>query len=265
MSTATQPRPPPLHLLFFTLSLLTTPQPSHSLSYAQLQTLHSLALSLTTRVANLRASRGDLAGSDRARLIARKLESGMGLGFWAASWSLGWDYVRNYAWRDAASFDLLGVVSDANELLSSLNELGQMESEAQRVDWVMRNYRSALRVSKSLFHRLLKVFSQSGPLRKVVETVQREVVEGDLLRDCLELGSNDLKGLIQVFKDIAMEISVVEKLNDSYLVSDVPLTVLLPGAGKNEISSGGHELRRVNDTEENRGGFLMGIGDGIGR
>ncbi|XP_058202275.1 uncharacterized protein LOC131316832 [Rhododendron vialii] len=216
MSTATQPRPPRLHLLLFTLSLLTTPQPSHSLSYTQLQTLHSLALSLTTRVANLRASRGDLAGSDRARLIVRKLESGMGmgLGFWAASWSLGWDYVRNYAWRDAASFDLLGVVSDANELLSSLNDLSQMESEAQRVDWVMRNYRSALRVSKSLFHRLLKVFSQSGPLRKVVETVQREVVEGDLLRDCLELGSNDLKGLIQVFKDIALQYSSTSGRSD---------------------------------------------------
>ncbi|KAF7151416.1 hypothetical protein RHSIM_Rhsim02G0123400 [Rhododendron simsii] len=214
MSTATRPRPPPLQLLLFALSLLTTPQPSHSLSYTQLQTLHSLALSLTTRVANLRASRGDLAGSDRARLIVRNLESGMGLGFWAASWSLGWDYVRNYAWRDAASFDLLGVVSDANELLSSLNELSQMESEAQRVDWLMRNYRSALRVSKSLFHRLLKVFSQSGPLREVVETVQREVVEGDLLRDCLELGSNDLKGLIQVFKDIALQYSSTSGRSD---------------------------------------------------
>lgn len=46
-----------------------------------------------------------------------------------------------------------------------------------------------------------------GPLREVVETVQREVVERDLLRDCLELGSNDLKGLIQVFKDIALQYS----------------------------------------------------------
>lgn len=46
-----------------------------------------------------------------------------------------------------------------------------------------------------------------GPLREVVETVQREVVEGELLRDCLELGSNDLKGLIQIFKEIALQYS----------------------------------------------------------
>lgn len=44
-----------------------------------------------------------------------------------------------------------------------------------------------------------------GPLRDIVETMQKEVVEGDLLRDCLELGSNDLKGLIQVLKDIAVQ------------------------------------------------------------
>lgn len=40
-----------------------------------------------------------------------------------------------------------------------------------------------------------------------METVQKEVVEGDLLRDCLELGSNDLKGLIQVLKDMALQYS----------------------------------------------------------
>ena len=31
-----------------------------------------------------------------------------------------------------------------------------------------------------------------------METVKKEVVEGGLLRDCLEVGSNDLKGLLQV-------------------------------------------------------------------
>jgi hypothetical protein len=38
-----------------------------------------------------------------------------------------------------------------------------------------------------------------------VKTVQREVVEGGLLKDCLELGSNDLKGLLQIFKDLASQ------------------------------------------------------------
>ncbi|KAE9452715.1 hypothetical protein C3L33_15363, partial [Rhododendron williamsianum] len=84
MSTATTP--PPLHLLLHSLSLLTTPQPSHSLSYTHLQTIHSLALSLTTRIANLRASRGDLAGSDRARLIVRKLKSGLPFCFFQDFW-----------------------------------------------------------------------------------------------------------------------------------------------------------------------------------
>lgn len=44
-----------------------------------------------------------------------------------------------------------------------------------------------------------------GPLREVVEAVQREVVDGDLLRDCLEVGSNDLKGLIQIIKDFVLQ------------------------------------------------------------
>lgn len=35
--------------------------------------------------------------------------------------------------------------------------------------------------------------------------MQREVVDGDLLRDCLEVGSNDLKGLIQIIKDFVLQ------------------------------------------------------------
>lgn len=42
-------------------------------------------------------------------------------------------------------------------------------------------------------------------VREVVETLQKEVVEGGLIRDCLELGSNDLKGLIQVVKDLLLQ------------------------------------------------------------
>lgn len=44
-----------------------------------------------------------------------------------------------------------------------------------------------------------------GTLREVVETVQREVVDGGLLRDCLELGNNDLQGLIQILKDLGLQ------------------------------------------------------------
>lgn len=38
-----------------------------------------------------------------------------------------------------------------------------------------------------------------------MEAAQREVVDGGFLRDCLELGSNDLKGLLQIFKELALQ------------------------------------------------------------
>lgn len=52
-------------------------------------------------------------------------------------------------------------LSDLNELLVALSELNRINSDAERVAWVGRNYKHALRVSKSLFARLLKVFRQS--------------------------------------------------------------------------------------------------------
>lgn len=39
----------------------------------------------------------------------------------------------------------------------------------------------------------------------MVLSLQKEVVEGDLLRDCIELGTGDLKGLIQIVKEIALQ------------------------------------------------------------
>ncbi|KAK3007491.1 hypothetical protein RJ639_014613, partial [Escallonia herrerae] len=276
-----------LGLLLVTLLLTTAPPPATPLPFVRYQTLFSLAHSLTSRVAALRASRGDQAGAARARLIADKLDfttRGVGLGFWAAFGSMGWDYVKNYAWRDAASFEMLGAVSDLNELMRAVAELARLDSEAERATWLRGHYGDVLRVSKSLLGRLLKVFRQSvyywrsslqsrmapldvedppvvlltqkfevkqgnvglylcvsqayyeaqaglvdgrlflylvlsfewgpleclhtkGPIREVVETVQREVIEGELLKDCLELGTNDLKGLIQVVKDIALQFS----------------------------------------------------------
>lgn len=44
-----------------------------------------------------------------------------------------------------------------------------------------------------------------GALKEVAEAVQSEVLDGGLLRDCLELGSNDLKGLVQIVKDLASQ------------------------------------------------------------
>lgn len=106
-----------------------------------------------------------------------------------------------------ASFEMFGAVSDMNELMRGLNELTRLESEVERLAWVRRNYGSVLKVSKSLLNRLLKVFTQSGPLKDAVEMAQTEIVDGGLLRDCLELGSSDLKGVIQILKDVVSQYS----------------------------------------------------------
>ncbi|XP_059439841.1 uncharacterized protein LOC132172374 [Corylus avellana] len=192
-------------LIILFLLLSTAPKPSHSLSYSSYRTLVSLAHSLMTRVANLRASRGDISGSHRARLFAQYLERGLGLGFLGFARSVGWDYLKNYAWRDMNYADLYGAVSDANKLLSSLGELTRLGSDAARAAWVGRNYQNFLGISNSLFQSLLKVFRQPGALREVVETVQIEVAEGGLLRDCLEVGGNDMKGLLQIFREWALQ------------------------------------------------------------
>ncbi|XP_074326319.1 uncharacterized protein LOC141664295 [Apium graveolens] len=222
----------PSLLLTFTLVLITTPQPSNSflftspyqslssllfssLPFSSYTTLFSLAHSLTTRVANLRASRGDLAGAARARSLAHKIRPGIGLGFWRFMLSLGWDYVRNYSWRDVGSVsDALGIVSDLNEVMRVVNELTRFESNADRTVWVQRNYKNVLKVTKSMFRRLTKIFYQQGPLREVVQMLQKEVVEGELLKDCLELGSDDLKGLIQIIKDLALQYSSTPRNNE---------------------------------------------------
>ncbi|PIN04342.1 hypothetical protein CDL12_23117 [Handroanthus impetiginosus] len=195
----------PQSLLCVSLLLLSSSL-SHSFSFSNYQALFSLSHSLTSRVATLRAARGDLEGAARARKLAHNIERGLGLGFYKFAWNVGWDYVKNYGSGDAVSFETLGgVLSDVNELLGALGELNQIQSDAERVAWVGRNYKDALRVSKSLFGRLLKVFHHSGPLREVVVILQQEILEGDLLRDCLELGADDLKGLLQVLKDIALQ------------------------------------------------------------
>ncbi|KAK4857659.1 hypothetical protein QYF36_004206 [Acer negundo] len=194
-------RPPCATLLILILVISSAPQRSQS-SFNQYSTLLSLSDSLLRRVANLRAERGDISGSNRVKLISQKLERGLELGFFELAWSvgsLGWDYMRNHEWREQP--ELYDAVSDLNELMGCLSELVRVDSEMGRATGIHQNYGNILGVSKRLFARLLKVFTQSEALREVVETVEIEVVEGGLLRDCLEVGSNDLKGVIQVFKD----------------------------------------------------------------
>ncbi|KAM1138680.1 hypothetical protein COP1_036580 [Malus domestica] len=189
-------------LLFLTLLRLTTAQPSQSFSYSLYPTLFSLAHSLMTRVANLREARGDVSGSQRARAVSSKLERGLGMGVWGFMWSAGWDDLRNYAWRD---FPYSEVDADANELLRWQGGLTQRQSDSDRAVWVAQNYQTILKVSNSLLRRLLKVLYHSETLREMVKAVQRDVVEGELFRDCLELGSNDLNGVIQILKDLGSQ------------------------------------------------------------
>ncbi|KAG8385373.1 hypothetical protein BUALT_Bualt03G0036300 [Buddleja alternifolia] len=212
------PMPPflllfPLLLLYCTLSC--------SLSVSNYKTLLSLSHSLTSRVATLRTDRGDLEGAERARTLAHNLEREMGLGFYKVAWNVGRDYIQNYAsWRDSTDDEMssiessVGDVSDLNELLGALCELNHIHSDEERLAWLSQNYMNALGASKSLFSRLLKVFRRPGTLREALETLQKEVVEGDLLRDCLELGADDLKSLIQVVKDIALQFSSASPKTD---------------------------------------------------
>nr|TKR83936.1 hypothetical protein D5086_0000262820 [Populus alba] len=141
--------------------------------------------------------------SNRAKLIAQKLERGLGFGFWGLSWSVGWDYAINYAWRDFDYRNCTVLLREMNELLRFLGELtrsGSKLSEPLGLPGITKN---VLRVAQSCYDGLSKCFINRVIKRRWCETVQREVVEGDLLRDCLELGSNDLKGLVQIVKDLA--------------------------------------------------------------
>lgn len=75
---------------------------------------------------------------------------------------MGWDYLRNYAWRDTMSFrDGVGIVGDLNELVGSLGELSRMRTDSERAQWVTRNYGFVLRKFKSVFNRALAVFTKS--------------------------------------------------------------------------------------------------------
>lgn len=195
---------PPL-ILFISLLLLSTKQ-SHSLFFYNYRILVSLSHSLASRVATLRAARGDVDGAARARNLAQNIERGMGLGFYKLVLNMGWDILKNLAWSDTMSFGTLAaVLPDLKELLAAVGDFNRINSDAGRVAWIGRNYGNVLRVSKSLFTRLLKVFGQSGSTREMLEVLQKEVLEGDLLKDCLELGANDLQGLIQVFKDVVSQ------------------------------------------------------------
>lgn len=148
-------------ILILVLLTGTAPAPIHSLSVSNYRTFFSLSHSLLMRVSNLRAERGDISGANRAKAISQKLQRGaqLWLDCWGLAFSLGWDYVKNYAWRELDYRELYDAVSDLNELSSILSE--SMNSDIDRVAWVGRNYGKILATSKRLSARLLNVFRRS--------------------------------------------------------------------------------------------------------
>jgi len=162
----------------------------------------SLLQSIMSRVAALRASRGDFTGAQRATTIAEGLHSSVR--WWRTLGSVGWDYIVNYAWRESFSrpSHYAQVLFHFNEILSAFDELMQARSETEKVQWISQNYQRVLRISKSLLQKLLAIFSQSGPLRETIMAIQKEIADGELIRDCLQLGAADVKGLLQVVRDL---------------------------------------------------------------
>ncbi|EHA8592322.1 hypothetical protein COCNU_contig69425513G000010 [Cocos nucifera] len=194
--TTRQPFLLPLFLLFL---LAQPPPPASGLWLGQLGTLLSLSRTLLTRVANARAARGELAGAARARKIADQLRL-LGGGEGKGIWSLGWDFARNYAWR--GRLPTAEVSGAASQLLAALVEFSRIESPAERSRWALRNYRNLLALSDSILQKLLHALSRSGPLKAMVLVIQKEAVEGELIRDCLEVGAADLEGLVRIARGV---------------------------------------------------------------
>jgi len=47
---------------------------------------------------------------------------------------------------------------------------------------------------------------EQGAIRNCVLAIQREVLEGDLLRDVLRLGPTDLDGIVRMVKDVLQRV-----------------------------------------------------------
>ncbi|KAM0945758.1 hypothetical protein DsansV1_C09g0087591 [Dioscorea sansibarensis] len=196
MATAHRP------ILLLLLLLLLSPETEvvGALGLGQLGSLLSISHSLMTRVANARAARGDLLGADRARSIAANLRL-LG-GGWTSIFSAGWDFARNYAWRDGGGIPVAEFSRSAIELLAAVEEFSRLDSAADRGRWLLRRYPRLFAMSKSLIESLLQVFNRSGPLREAVLVLQKELVDGELLRDCMEVASADLEGLLTIARDL---------------------------------------------------------------
>lgn len=150
-------RPPHLLLpLLFVLILTPSAPRARALLVTQWSSLLSLSHSLLSRVANARAARGDVAGAARARAIADRLSL---LGVGRGAWSLGRDFLWNYAFRGGGG----GAEASrtASRVLAALSEASRIKSTAEMRRWVLRNYPDLVALSDSFIQTLLRTFSRS--------------------------------------------------------------------------------------------------------
>lgn len=172
---------------------------------AVLATLHSLSGALQglfNRLASTRLARGDAAGAERARNIANTV--GNGVQWWAGLGSVSWEYVTNYVFTQSVSrgMGVQQAMGHLADLSSIVNEVTQLRSDSERLQWISRNYSRAFAIAKSTMGNLLTVFDHDGVIRNCVLAIQRELLEGDLLRDVLRIGPNDLEGIVRMMRDV---------------------------------------------------------------
>lgn len=176
---------------------------------AIIATLRSLSIalqSLFTRLASARVARGDHAGAERARSIANTF--GNSLQWWTGVGTMSWDYITNYFFSQSASrgIGVSQVMGHLSDLSSIVQELTQLGSDSERLQWLARNYSRAFAVAKSALGNLLSIFDTDGAIRNCVLAMQREVLEGDLLRDVLRLGPTDLEAIVRMVKDVLQRV-----------------------------------------------------------
>lgn len=171
---------------------------------AFLGTLRSLSLALQSildRIAAARLARGDNVGAERVRNIANMV--GNGLQWWTGMGALSWDYVANYLSRSMSrGMDVSNALSYLSDLSWIAQEVTQLQTDGERLQWISRNYSRVFTAAKSALGNLLHVFDHDGAIRNFILVLQREVVEGDLLRDMLRLGPTDLDSIIRMSKAV---------------------------------------------------------------
>ncbi|XP_074298150.1 uncharacterized protein LOC141628970, partial [Silene latifolia] len=167
--------------------------------------------SLLTRVSSLRSSRGDTRGARRAHILADKVKRILGRRFGHTVLSLGWTYIRHYTYGSrgiGTRLSYRNFVDYYETVRGWVTELARLRDDVERVAWVQSNYKDINGLFKAIYEWLLSVLITSEPLKKVLE---EEMEEGDLLKDCLEVGGKELKGLFQILKDLASQFNTTEK------------------------------------------------------